>query len=189
MIEPVVDEEPALSCDFELLLALSGMDPRAVLDNVLRQLDLLQPLLEIGLDFPAIVAEASRVPASFEVGQPLHFLLYSRPRTLTQVSGETVIRDAIFELSFDRSVNFGPALGLDAVPPRFQKFALGSRPELTLDEPFANVANTPAHVLTRHGESHRSPVPVERVPHSPQQDVSVPVLGVVMLDRHPLELC
>jgi len=137
----------------------------------------------------AIVAEAPRVSSSVEVGQPLHFLLDSRPPALTQVSDETVIRDAIFELSFDGSVNFGPAFSLDAMPPRFQVFALGSRPELTLDEPFANLANAPAHVLTRHGERDGSTIPVKRIPHSPQQNVSVPVLGVLVLDRHPLELC
>ena len=82
-----------------------------------------------------------------------------------------------------RAVDFGPIFAFDAAPPRLQIFLLVPRPQFALRQLPAEFADAAAHIVAIKGE--RATV----VPHAPNQQVNVLVVGVVMIDRDPLQPC
>lgn len=59
---------------------------------------------------------------------------------------------------------------------------------MSLDKLLADIADALAHVLPRHRESHALAITVELLPHPAQQNMSVSVFRIVVLDCYPFEL-
>src|SRR6266849_6965897 len=133
---------------------------------------------------PTPLVEPPRQPEFFKILKPLDLLLGPHPRPLA-VRLEALVADHPIQARppLKRAVDLGPVLAFDDPLAREQDLAFGAWPELALEDLLAQLADAPANVVTVERE-HTS-----ILPHAPDEQVDVRVVGVVVIDRDPFEPC
>ncbi len=151
-------------------------------DDVVLALSAAQFSFMSGGELPSLFADSARKPELFKVVKPIHFLLRPDPRTfgarLDVVVGDDPVEPGA---AVERTVDFRPLFAFDDALAREEDLTFGARPNVTLDEPFAQLAYAAFEVLAV--DFQRAAV----FPDAADQQVDVRVVGVVMIDGDPLK--